>query len=253
MKTVHRLLPALFVVGMATSASAHISLDQASTHKSRYGEPQKAGPCGMAGGTRSENVYTYQAGETIQVEIKEYISHPGYFRIAFDDDGDDGFLDPQSIDPPFRDCLLDNPKDHCGESDFYNNKTVLMDELDVHDADYSGPKTYSWDVELPDVACDNCTLQIIQVMQDVAPIHAPYTPGEEDIYYQCIDLVLEKASTAGSGGGEAPPAADDGGCSVAGAPRSGNGGAFAVAAIAGVALLGRRHAAKRLRQAKDME
>src|SRR5690349_20175034 len=103
MKPLHRILPALLVLGTAATASAHISLDQAGTHKSRYGDPQKVGPCGVAGGERSENVYKYDAGETIKVEIKEYISHPGYFRIAFDDDGDDGFKDPQSIKPPYRD------------------------------------------------------------------------------------------------------------------------------------------------------
>lgn len=242
MKRLYRtLIPALLVLGTAATASAHISLDQGGTHKSRYGDSeQKVGPCGRANGTRSENVYTYDAGETIEVAMTEFISHPGYFRIAFDDDGDDGFEDPQSIDPPFRECL-DDPRDHCGESDFYNNETVLsgMDNLDVHNADYgSGPKTYRWNVTLPDVACDNCTLQLIQVMQDPAGIHAPFTPGEEDIYYQCIDLVLEKSSTT-------PPAAsdgDDGGCSVARRGPSGGVGALLAGGLAGAALLRRRRA-----------
>lgn len=233
------LATALLVLGTAATASAHISLEKGTTHKSRYGEAeQKAGPCGRAGGTRGENVYKYDAGETISVELVEFIAHPGYFRIAFDDDGDDAFEDPQSIDPPYRDCL-DDPKDHCGAADFYNNESVLMDQIDEHDATLSrGPKTYNWDVKLPDVACDNCTLQIIQVMQDPYPIHAPFTPGEEDIYYQCIDLELEKTSSTPGTSGE--PAGDDGGCTVASRGRQGTGAAaFLALSALGAALLRR--------------
>src|SRR5258708_8773253 len=111
----------LFAVGVSitSTAAAHISVDQAGTHKSRYGDSLlKDGPCGKAGGTRGANVYTYAPGETVSVAITEFIPHPSYFRIAFDDAGDDGFVPPASIKPidPKRACPV-NAADKCGASD----------------------------------------------------------------------------------------------------------------------------------------
>ncbi|MCA9560948.1 MAG: hypothetical protein KC583_20510, partial [Myxococcales bacterium] len=54
-------------------------------------------------------------------------------------------------------------------------------------------------VTLPDVECDNCTLQVIQVMFDKPP---QTSPGN-DLYYQCADLVLR-------GDGPPPPPVDAG-------------------------------------------
>lgn len=183
---------AILSFALATPVLAHIDLDSAGTHLSRYGRNAiKQGPCGKTGGQRGKNVYTYAPGETIEVRVNEFIPHPGYFRIAFDEDGDDDFLNPQTVLPLNRECLA-NPADRCGADDFYNNATVLMDNLNPHPRGL--PKKYSWKVKLPNVTCDNCTLQVIQVMTDEYPIHAPYDPSytSDDVYYQCIDLVLKK-------------------------------------------------------------
>ncbi len=245
----------------ALPASAHISLERGGTHKSRYGDAElKDGPCGRANGTRGTNVYTYEPGQTITVKFNEYVPHPGYFRIAFDNDGDNDFQDPASIKPidPARKCPF-NAADKCGASDFYNNATVLpgMDNLAPHLAG-EWNKQYSFDVKLPDVECTNCTLQIIQVMEDT--IHGAYnpTPGDPndspyvaDNYHQCIDLVLKRAAgtggtagaggTAGSGGSGGSP---DGGCacSVGESTRAQNFGALAFAAGIALALWKRRRA-----------
>jgi MYXO-CTERM domain-containing protein len=212
----------------ASAAAAHISLEQGGTHMSRYGDGSdklKGAPCGVAGGTRGTNVYTYQGGETISVSLAEYIPHPSYFRIAFDDDGDDDFAEPASIEPidPMRPCPV-NAADKCGAPDYYNNATVLpmMDNLDPHVTASLG-QSYTWDVHLPKVECDNCTLQILQVMEDT--IHGAYnpTPGDPndnpyvaDIYHQCIDLVLTAAHTddAGAEPTKKPAEAKSSGCSM---------------------------------------
>jgi hypothetical protein len=188
-------------------ASAHLSLEQAGTHKSRYGDGNddiKDGPCGHENGTRGTNVYTYKPGETITISVREYVVHPGYFRIAFDDDGDDDFMEPRSIKPVNDHRTCKGGIDKCGESDFYNNDTVLMDNLDPHvtKAFIDPAVDYTWEVQLPDVECDNCTLQIIQVMED-DDLHGPYSPKGaspeilyiEDIYHTCIDLVLKADAT----------------------------------------------------------
>jgi MYXO-CTERM domain-containing protein len=192
-------------VSMAMPAFAHISLEQAGTHNSRYGDGElKAGPCGKAGGARGTNIYTYAPGQKITISVLETIVHPSYFRFAFDDDGDNAFIEPASIKPidPNRKCPT-GPGDHCGTSDFYNSPAVLpnMDNLNPHLTAASGAK-YTWEVTLPNVECTNCTLQLIQVMEDDL-FHGPYDPtpgvGIEDIYHQCIDIVLKRPADAGTG------------------------------------------------------
>jgi len=81
--------------------------------------------------------------------------------------------------------------------------TVVWDEYINHPApsvllDNIADGLSSTEVTLPNVQCDNCTLQLIQVMYD----KPPWGDGN-DIYYQCADLVL--TPNPGSGG-------DSGGC-----------------------------------------
>jgi hypothetical protein len=194
------------MLGMSRVASAHISLEEGGTHKSRYGDGEiKAGPCGKLNGTRGPNVYTYAPGQKITVAIVESIPHPGYFRIAFDNDGDDAFITPRSIKPidPARKCPND-PTDQCGTADMYNSPAVLpgMDNLNPHLTARIGAK-YTWEVTLPDVECTNCTLQVLQVMEDDLT-HGPYDTrpgvGVADVYFQCIDLVLKRSGDGGTGG-----------------------------------------------------
>jgi MYXO-CTERM domain-containing protein len=202
------------LVGLADTAAAHLRL---LSPASRYGDEQKAGPCGRAGGVRSTNVATFRPGETITLVWDEFINHPGHFRVSFDDDGDDDFVDPAGYD------------------DLYTASTVMLDNI----ADKSGGM-YEVPFTLPMVECDNCTLQVIQVMTD----KPPYGDGN-DIYYQCVDLILtgepmlgpdagpsNGASDAGSGGGDPQPGRVSGGCS------SGGGSAGALTGLAMLLLLG---------------
>jgi hypothetical protein len=180
----------LVVLGLCTgSAPAHFSVDMSDTHTSRYGPGEiKSAPCGRPEGARGDKVHTYSPGETIKLSWVEYVGHPGYYRIAFDNDGHDGFRNPASIIPAGRSCAAGER--NCGRNDFHNNKTVLIDDFGRHDDTPHG-KRYSVDVRLPAVECENCTLQIIQVMTEQSK--APYDPSAEDaddLYYQCIDMRL---------------------------------------------------------------
>jgi len=146
----------------------------------------------------------------------EKIPHPSYFRFAFDDDGDDAFKDPVSILPidPKRKCpttAAGAGTDHCNKADYYNSSAVLpnMDDLLPHlpaPADSLTPPVRTFQVTLPNVECSNCTLQVIQVMEDDG-FHGPYdtTPGVgvADVYHQCIDLVLKRGTMPGAGGASA--------------------------------------------------
>jgi len=183
----------LVLLGVSSdTALAHFAVDFADTHVSRNGPGEiKSAPCGRPDGERGEHVYTYAPGQTITVSWVEYVAHPGYFRIAFDNDGDDDFRNPASIAPASRSCAEGEP--NCGDGDFHNNATVLIDDFGRHEVAENG-KAYSAEVTLPDVECDNCTLQIIQLMTEASK--APYEPAAEDaddIYYQCVDLKLQAA------------------------------------------------------------
>ena len=142
----------------------------------------KQGPCGGgADDPRGSVVHSFQPGQTITVVWDEYVDHPGHFRISFDADGQDDFVDPASF------------------TDVSGGPSVLQDDI----PDREGGGEYSQSVTLPDVECDNCTLQVIQVMTD----KAPYGDGN-DLYYQCVDLVLSRAAT---GEATSADASEDGG------------------------------------------
>jgi len=160
---------------LPTEVRAHLDM---TSPVSRYGpDILKTGPCGKAEGERSANINYFEPAETIYVEWNEYTDHPSHYRISFDEDGDDDFVDPATM------------------QEYYSNGAVLLDEIE--DEPPTDP-LYRVSVTLPDVECDNCTLQVIQVMYD----KPPYEVGGNDIYYQCADLVLRK--------GGAPPGTDAG-------------------------------------------
>ncbi len=163
---------------VALPAVAHLEL---LSPVSRYGgNVLKFGPCGTPGGERSSNVTTLEPGAVLEVVWDEYIDHPGHYRIAFDVDGDDDFVDPICLSG----CQTTSP-----EIELYSNASVLLDGID----DTAGGGEGRASVTLPDIECDNCTLQIIQVMYD----KPPYALPGDDIYYQCADLVL-RAGGAGA-------------------------------------------------------
>lgn len=131
---------------------------------------QKQGPCGAGpGDPRGPTVATFKPGEKIVVVFDEFVDHPGHFRIAFDDDGQDIFVDPKGFD------------------DVGGGPGVLLDGI----PDTNGGLSMV-EVTLPNIECDNCVLQVIQVMTD----KEPFGDGN-DMYYQCADIALmgEVAST----------------------------------------------------------
>lgn len=178
----HRPLATAVAIALATLASparAHLALE---FPPSRYGaDVLKQGPCGVSGGGRGTVVTELPSGSALTVVWNEYIDHPGYFRIAFDADGDDDFADPVCL----ADCATRTPA-----IGLYVNDAVLLDGI----ADTDGGESRV-SVRLPDVECDRCTLQVIQVMTD----KPPYTSPGNDIYYQCADLVLRRAVSGCAG------------------------------------------------------
>ncbi len=176
------LAAALQACGLAAPAAAHLGLR---FPPSRYGDDVlKDGPCGRSGGARTATMTVLEPGATIEVVWDEYVDHPGHFRVAFDVDGDDDFVDPVCLGG----CGTRTP-----EIALYGDATVLLDGI----ADTAGGEGRV-QVTLPDVACERCTLQVLQVMYD----KPPYVVPGNDIYYQCADLVLRRATCVGDCNGD---------------------------------------------------
>ncbi len=200
-------LAGLLVTLMSGAAGAHLHV----TSPSARSELLKQGPCGGgAGQARGEVVHTFRPGQTITVVWDEFVDHPGHFRVSFDADGQDDFVDPASF------------------TDVSGNATVLIDGI----ADRKGG-SYSQEVTLPDVVCDSCTLQVIQVMSD----KPPYGDGN-DLYYQCIDVVLSEDAEVDAT--TAPAMEGDRGCDLGGGRAGGLG--LMMLMMLGLMLSGRRRA-----------
>lgn len=149
---------------VASPVFAHVKII---SHPMRFGVSAiKTFPCGDSPDVRSQNINTFLSGSTITLIWDEFVPHPGHFRVAFDDDGDD-FPDPQT------------------NTDFFpptpEGTTIIGDDLFDH-TNTTDP-IYSYDVPLPDIECDNCTLQLIQVMTE---------GGGNRMYYNCLDVRLTR-------------------------------------------------------------
>jgi hypothetical protein len=181
-------LPVLgaMVFGTAAQARAHIRM----TAPTARHDQLKLGPCGAGpDDPRGTNVHTFRPGQALTLTWEETVDHPGHYRIAFDEDGQDDFVDPKSFD------------------DRSGGPGVLVDGI----PDRAGGGTYSQEVTLPDVECDNCTIQVIQMMTD----KPPYASGGNDLYYQCIDVVLRADAPEDPTGAPATPS-DEEGCDCRG-------------------------------------
>lgn len=193
---------------LVSTASAH--LDLLAPEVAYPAGNQKAGPCGAGDDPGSGARTTFAPGATITVRVDETIRHPGYFRIAFDDDGVDGFVDPLNAQDIYNvaegtngvvliDHWLQQPcNDPAGNCP--NPDAPLERPLDT--------TVYETTVTLPDIECDNCTLQVLQIMTDKNP-SGDFVPSAQgtpnDIYYRCANIALVPGGDPGDPGDEEDP------------------------------------------------
>jgi MYXO-CTERM domain-containing protein len=184
------ILVPVVLAALAAPAAAHIQL----RYPTQRTSGQKTAHCG--GAARGATVTTLQPGATITVRWDETVDHVGHYRISFLADGDE-FRYPQNAQETFPETLVDK---------------IVDRKVDGNNG--PGDDSYEQVITLPDVECDNCTLQLIQVMTTADP---PWAPSS--LYYQCADLVL---TAGGEGAPDAGP--DDGGDGGGGDGGGGGGG-----------------------------
>jgi hypothetical protein len=174
---------------LTSSAQAHIRLEEPLARHliTGFDTGIKSCPCGAGGSNRTcnvaqdgsdparstERVTRVEAGSTITLRFTEYVDHVGRYRVAFDPEGAD-------------------------MADF--NANILEDIPDP-----SGPGNEPWaiEVKLPDMTCNNCTLQLVQAMNNDT-VNEVLDPATTSSYYTCVDLELVPAGTLAEDDGVDP-------------------------------------------------
>ena len=150
------------------------------------GDPQKAGPCGGSNtdwGKPSYMIGKAVGGQKLHLKIQETVYHPGHYRVALAVNSPTELpLDPQTTTrdsergPWSVSAVIQNPP----------QIPVLADGLFVHDTRPTGPMPpWETDVQLPNISCRKCTLQVVQWMAE----HAFNNPGGYT-YHHCAELQI---------------------------------------------------------------
>ena len=189
MKRVVQFILLIGVLAMlAQSASAHFKLLEPASWlvESDRGDPQKAGPCGGSNtdwGKPSYIVTKATGGQKLHIKLQETVYHPGHYRVSlavnsptelpFDPQvaTKDSERGPQSVSA----TILNPPP-----------IPVLADGLFVHSTRPTGTMPlFETDVQLPNIDCKKCTLQVVQFMAE----HAFNNPGGYT-YHHCAELQI---------------------------------------------------------------
>jgi hypothetical protein len=205
------------LLALANTASAHVDLTYPPPRLlgSASDDQTKIGPCGQGTNMRTATVTTFTPGQMVDIKIEEYVNHPGYYAVSFDDDGDNDFPYPRANsddvnadtdDPmammPIGDKVLGYHFDEAMNcADQPNDECIIK-------------------VKIPNVNCQNCTLQVIQFMYDKLDDNLP-----NEQYYQCADIKIEGALMPGGGAGGMGGGAGASGGGAGGAGGAGGGGA----------------------------
>lgn len=205
----------LLILGLSTSAFAHIHLtNPLSRTDNVQGDPQKNGHCGDPAYSRAANptrTTVMPPGATLTITWAETIQHPGWFRIAFQPNGDTFPLPPNGTGVGNFQAATES---QTGMTDAATGAMILADMIP--------DGTLSTQITLPNMECTNCTLQFIQVMTNSPPYErvATQAAGNNDLYFNCADVTLQAGASmppdpmmpdAGVGGGGDDAGTNNGG------------------------------------------
>lgn len=179
---------AILVVVVPAAAYAHFRLLEPASWivENERGDPQKAGPCGGSNtdwGKPSYVIGKAVGGQKLHLRIQETVYHPGHYRVALAVNSPNELpLDPETTTrdsergPWSVSAVIQNPP----------QIPVLADGLFVHATKPAGTMApWETDVQLPNITCKKCTLQVVQFMAE----HAFNNPGGYS-YHHCADLQI---------------------------------------------------------------
>ena len=170
---------------LAPVGNAHFRLIEPASwlQEAPNGDPQKAAPCGGTSadpGKPTGTVTTIQGGEKLHLKIQETIFHPGFYRIALAVNS----RDELPKDPDVRtEPSANGPRSVAGAIQYPPMPPVLADGLFQHISRLE--KEQEADVEIPNISCSKCTLQIIEFMAN----HGLNKDGDYT-YHHCAVLQI---------------------------------------------------------------
>jgi hypothetical protein len=195
MKQAARFLLVFAGLAMAeqTAIQAHFKLLEPASWliEGDRGDPQKAGPCGGSNtdwGKPSYIINKAVGGGKLHLRIQETVYHPGHYRVALAVNSPTELpLDPQTQ-------TRDSERGPWSVSATIQNPAqipVLADGLFVHSTGKTGEMPpWETDVQLPNINCKKCTLQVVQFMAE----HAFNNPGGYS-YHHCAELQITADSS----------------------------------------------------------
>jgi hypothetical protein len=169
-------------------AAAHfiLHLPAATLEQNARGNPQKLFPCGGTSvdpGVPSGAVTEARGGDPLHIKIEETVFHPGHYRIALAvNDLSELPADPETVT---RDSER-GPISVSAAIDPDPQAPVLADGLFVHTEAPEPGSFWETDITLPNIDCDNCTLQVVQWMAE----HG-HNPDGDFSYHHCATLKIE--------------------------------------------------------------
>ena len=153
------------LAALAQLGSAHFRLMEPASwlQESEAGDPQWMAPCGGNSpedpGKPSGSITNVQGGAKLHLRIRETAFHPGFYRVALAVNSRDELpKDPEAVTEPGP----NGPRSVSGAIQYPPHAPVLADGLFQHISPFD--RDQEADIELPNIDCSRCTLQVIEFM-----------------------------------------------------------------------------------------
>jgi hypothetical protein len=184
------LVVTALTLGAQAIMSAHFKLSEPASWlvENDRGDPQKGGPCGGSNtdwGKPSYVIGKATGGQMLHVKVQETIYHPGHYRVAL------AVNSPTELPPDPQVQTREGERGPQSVSATIQAPApipVLADGLFVHAERPSGQMApFETDVQLPNISCKKCTLQVVQFMAE----HGFNNPGGYS-YHHCAELQITR-------------------------------------------------------------
>jgi hypothetical protein len=186
MRTLTILLGGCLLLALAPRGVAHFRLLEPASwlEEAEFGDPQWSTPCGGTfknPGKPTGAITKIQGGDKLHIRIREMAFHPGFYRVAL-------AVNSRSELPPDPEPTSETGPDGrqrsvSGAIHYPPSPPVLADGLFMHVAPFD--KEQEADVEIPNINCDKCTLQVIEFMA----AHGRNKDGDYT-YHHCAELQI---------------------------------------------------------------
>jgi hypothetical protein len=181
------LLGGCLLLALAPRGLAHFRLLEPASwlqESEELGDPQWSAPCGGTltnPGKPTGAISKIRGGDKLHIRIREMAFHPGFYRIAL-------AVNSRSELPPDPDTLSEpgpngRQRSVSGAIHYPPAPPVLADGLFMHAAPFD--KEQEADVEIPNINCTKCTLQVIEFMA----AHG-WNPDGGYTYHHCAELQI---------------------------------------------------------------